>query len=69
MVVWLVFGRGRAVTGVVVVGVGTFDVLSEAAVVFTITFRGLLVDDGGVDGGGVDAAEEEVDAFDDLGEL
>lgn len=35
---------------------------------FTLMLRGLALDEGGVEGGGVDAADEEVDTLEDPGE-
>jgi hypothetical protein len=51
IVVWLVLGRG----GATVEGVGT---LAETADVLAERFNGLCEVDGGVDGGGVDAADD-----------
>lgn len=55
MVVWLVLGRTIDV-GTAVVGVGA---LAEATELLVEIFNGLCEAEGGVDGGGVDAADEE----------
>lgn len=57
---WLVFGRGSAE----VEGVGT---LAEAAEVLVETLNGLCEVDGGVDGGGVDAADDAVEEEEERG--
>lgn len=56
--VWLVFGRGRAVAGTVLVGVDAGEILSAGAR-FGLTDK--LRGAGGVEGGGEDAAEDELD--------
>ena len=71
MVVWLVLGRAPPAAvgkGVASVGVGRADEEMEEEVeaedrglVFTVSFDGSADDMGGVGGGGVDAAEEELD--------
>lgn len=64
MVVWLVFGRGRPAVGAVPVGVGAASAAVNPMFVLTVSLNAFA---GGVEGGGVDAAEDEVDALEDLG--
>jgi hypothetical protein len=52
-----------------VVGVGAMFTMGGGTVVLTDSLNGTVDVKGGVDGGGVDAADDEVDALDDLGEL
>ena len=56
---WLVLGRGAAT-------VGSIGTLAETAEVLE-TFNGLCEVDGGVDGGGVDAADDAEDGEDEGG--
>lgn len=75
IVVWLVLGRapgavGTADGGTAVVGVGRAEEEMEEmeaedrGFVLTVSFDGSADDRGGVGGGGVDAAEEELDCGD-----
>lgn len=68
MVVWLVFGRGKAAAGLEVVELGALnDMLDEAVEVGRAAFKeGLELHDTGVEGGGVDATDD-AEVFD-LGE-
>ena len=60
MVVWLVLARGPAVVGCAVVGVVALDDSTEGVRLGLIERLGGRKEDvGGVDGGGVDAADEE----------
>jgi hypothetical protein len=58
IVVWLVFGRGRAAVGTLLVGVGTRESSADARFGLIDNLRGAA---GGVGGGGVDSAEDEDD--------
>lgn len=61
MVVWLVFGRGNEPAGVVATGVDAASGRASAIVaVLRLSLNALA--GGGVEGGGVDAAEDDVDA-------
>ena len=49
------------------VGVGAMFAVGGGTVVLTDNLNGTVDDKGGVDGGGVDAADDDVDALDDFG--
>ena len=67
MVVWLVFGREPAVVGCAVVGVVALEESTEGVRLGLIESLGGKEDNvGGVDGGGVDAADEEEEGLETL---
>lgn len=67
MVVWLVLGRGPTIVGCAVVGVVAVDDSTEGVRLGLIESLGGRKDDvGGVDGGGVDAADEEEEGLEAL---
>jgi hypothetical protein len=67
MVVWLVLGREPAAVGCAVVGVVALDASTEGVRLGLIeSFEGREDNIGGVDGGGVDAADEEEEGLEAL---
>ena len=67
MVVWLVLARGPTIVGCAVVGVVALDDSTEGVRLGLIERLGGRKEDvGGVDGGGVDAADEEEEGLEAL---
>lgn len=65
MVVWLVLGREPADKAMPVVGVEMLDDSVDGAMTLITSFEWAL-DGGGVEGGGVDSAEDETEGLGDL---